>query len=153
MYKKNYLPLGAFLLAGILMFGTIHGYAASPDMQTTLIERIAQKFNLKQADVKSVFDQYRSERQAEMQKKYDEKLAQLVKEGKISDAQKQLIMAKHKEIQQKMQNLTPEQRKANMETNRKLLEDWAKQNGIDPQYVYGGIGKFGHRQGMGKMMK
>ncbi len=101
---------------------------------TTLVQRIAQRFGLNEKDVQSVFDQLHQEKQAEMQKLFEDRLTQLVNEGKITDNQKQLIISKHKEMMDKKQ------------TNREDLKTWAEQNGIDMQYIFGGS-KLGLRGG------
>jgi len=124
----------------------------------TLIQRLVQKFSLKTADVQAVFDTVRNERQDEMQQKMTERLETLVKQGKITEAQKKLIVAKHAELQaqrdkemESMKDLTPEERRSKMDAYRTELESWAKQNNIDLKYVIG-FGK-GNGYGMGRWSK
>lgn len=119
---------------------------------TTLIERIAQKFGLKQADVQTVFNQFHEERQKEMQTRMEERLSQFVKDGKLTEAQKQLVLAKHKELQNARQKnvssrqlLTPDERRAQKGAQHQEMLDWAKQNNIDLQYLAGLMG-LGHGQ-------
>lgn len=133
-----------------------HGWGGAN--KDTLIQRIVQKFGLKTADVQAVFDTVRSEHQDEMQQKMTERLETLVKQGKITEAQKKLIVAKHAELQaqrekemESMKDLTPEERRSKMDAHRAELESWAKQNNIDIQYVIG-FGK-GNGYGMGKWSK
>jgi hypothetical protein len=149
-------------LAALIVTGTTLGVASQAHAQTnntnpiaSIVAKIAQKFGLKEADVQSVFDQDRKDRQTQMEAKYEATLTQDVKDGKITEAQKQLILAKHKELQTKRQsdfankkNLTPEQRKAEMTQEKQDLDAWAKQNGIDAKYLFGG-GKMGMGRGMG----
>ena len=127
-----------------------HGWGGAND--ETLIQRLVQKFGLKTEDVRSVFDTVRDERQAQMQQKLIDKLDALVKEGKLTEAQKQLIVAKHTELQTQrekdkdtLKDLTPEERRAKMQAQRTDLENWAQQNNIDIQYVLG----FGRGKGLG----
>ena len=123
---------------------------------TSLVKAIAQKFNLQESDVQAVFDSHRSEMETKRQENVDSKLSQMVTDGKITDAQKQLILAKLKELEankqsnmEKFKSMTPEERKAVMEKERADLEAWAKQNNIDLSIL-----KFGHGMGMGRgMMK
>jgi hypothetical protein len=114
------------------------------DWHTTLVQRLAQKLGLQQSQVQSVFDDVHGEMQTEMQKKLEERLTQAVKNGNITEAQKKLILAKHKELQlereknwEAWKNLTPEQRKAQMEKAKTELETWAKNNNIDTQWLAG----------------
>lgn len=116
-----------------------------------IVQKIADKFGLNKDEVQKVFDEERTARQAEMQVKLEERLAQAVTDGKITDAQKTLILNKHKELQeergtkrQNWQNLTREQRKTQMESKKAELETWTNQNGIDMEYFQFRIGMKGH---------
>lgn len=154
---KNSMKLAGVITAAtiVLALGTTsvyaHGWGGTNS--TSLIQKLVEKFGLKTADVQTVFDSVRQDRQAEMQKAMAERLDTFVSEGKITAEQKKLILAKHQQMQQErvaeiesMKDLTPEERRTKMETNRGELEAWAKENGIDLQYALG----FG--RGMGKAM-
>lgn len=153
--------IGMTATAAILLtWGTTsifaHGWGGANS--ETLIQRLVQKFGLKTADVQAVFDTVRSEQQTEMQQKMAERLDTLVSEGKITQAQKELIIAKHTELQKQreadkdeLRDLTPEERRAKMEARRSELEAWAKENGIDIQYVVA-FGK-GRGIGMGRWLQ
>lgn len=145
MKKKTILTAAfvAVLGTGFLTGATAFAQDAKSDApMSSLVQKIADKFGLKEADVQAVFDQEKKEHQAKMQQKNEERLSQLVKDGKITDAQKQLILAKSKELvtnrqknKEKMKNMTADELKATMQSERKALEDWASQNGIDPKYL------------------
>jgi len=105
----------------------------------SLITRIADKFNLKEADVQSVFDEHKQARQEEMKARFEERLTALVKEGKLTEAQKKLIMDKKTELMNKKEDLRQQ--------HRAELEKWAKDNNIDLNLL-GGFGrKFGMMRG------
>ncbi len=140
--------------AAVMAWGATSIYARGWDgaNNETLIQRLVQKFGLKTDDVRSVFDTVRDERQAQMQQKLTNKLDALVKEGKLTEAQKRLIISKHTELQAQrekdkdtLKDLTPEERRAKMQAQRTDLENWAQQNNIDIQYVLG----FGRGKGLG----
>lgn len=143
--------------------GNVH--AVSPmDGISTIVEKLAQKFGLKQADVQSVFDEVHTERQkerqAEMTELLEARLTVAVINKKITEAQKTLILKKHAELQAKRasqagtwQNLTPEERQNQAKKERAELEAWAKQNGIDTSYLMGRMGMGGRGKGMGGWMK
>lgn len=173
--KKLIISALVLTIAGIGIFKSTQAFAQDTNNNpfSTLVQKIADKFQLKKEDVQAVFDQDRTERKAQMEtkraerqaegeKKYLAQLDQWVKDGKITEAQKTLILNKHKELQsnrpselQNMQGKTEEEKKAAMEakktemaTKRKELEDWAKQNDIDLQYLFGaGMGQFGGMKG------
>lgn len=129
---------------------------ATPDQMSSLVRKLADRFGLNTADVQAVFDQERSERQAQMEARYTEQLNQLETEGKITDAQKQLILAKHREmvsqkqsLMQSLQGKSKEEIRTAMQTQRTELEQWAKQNNIDVRYLMGGMKHMGKGGGMG----
>jgi hypothetical protein len=126
-----------FALLGAAVVGITSVKAQEVGSQsTTIVQLIANKFSLNQADVQAVFDQHRSDQRAQNLVRYTQMLDQAVTDGKLTTAQKQLILTKHQELQ------------TNRQTERTALETWAKANNIDPKYLFGGFG-----QGRGGMMK
>lgn len=161
MNKKFLFPaLGLAVLAFATLGANTFALAqedVSPDIN--LVEKISTKFGLDKNEVQKVFDQEKTEMHAKMQVKQEERLSALVKDGKITEAQKTLIANKQKEMQAKREtnkdnfkNLTPEERKTQMESKKAELDAWAKENGIDPTYLmpaFGGKGgHHGPRMGM-----
>jgi len=155
--KKFVLPVAMVMALGLALMGGAYvnaQSATSDSAHKTIIQRLVERFGLNESDVQAVFDADRADRQAEMQAKGEEQLTKLVTDGKITEAQKQLIIAKRSEIQTDRKaepqgdddsTLTPEQRKSEMEANRAELEAWAKDNGIDVKYLMmGGFGKGMH---------
>lgn len=138
------------LIAGL--FGVGFAYAqGTGGTYSLLVQQLAQKFNLNPAEVQSVFDQNRSQRMSQMQTNFEARLTQDVKDGKITDAQKQLILQKRQELKAQRQtnrdsfkNMNADARKAAISAQRTDLQNWAKQNGIDLKYFFGGFGMRGH---------
>jgi hypothetical protein len=140
MMKKHLVV--AAVIAGVGSLGIMGlASAASNAKPNSLASELAQKFNLKQADV-----------QSQHESKYEDRLAQAVKDGKLTAAQKDQILAKHKELINSMTALkdkAPAERKAAIEQQRKDIEAWEKANTIPAGYL-GGVDKgFGHRFGHG----
>jgi len=117
--------IGATLLTSTQVFAQTTASTQSP--MSSLVQKIADKFGLKKDDVQAVFDQSRQEMQAQRETLYEAELSTLVTNGKVTEAQKQLIIAKHKEL--------VTNRQLNKNAEQKSLADWAKQNGIDAQYL------------------
>jgi len=143
--------LAVVLGAGLLKSGIVFAQGNGQERMSTLVQKIADKFNLNKDEVQAIFDEdkairetemkaEREARRAEMQTKYEERLTQDVTYGKITEEQRKLILAKHKEMEAN--------RETKMEGNRTELEAWAKENGIDSSYLMGGFGGRG-RGGMG----
>jgi hypothetical protein len=115
----------------------------------SLVSKIAQKFNLKTADVQAVFDEERTAKEAERQAEVEKTLTQAVTDGKLTQAQKDKIIAKQKELQAAreaeraaMEGKTDAEReaareakKAEMDTKRTELTKWATDNSIPTEYL------------------
>lgn len=144
MKNKIIITTAILTIVGASLLSAAPTYAQTPaNPITSLIERIAQRFGLNKTDVQKVFDDFHQEKQNQMIANFETKLNQLVKDGKITESQKTLILQKQKELaanrQQEMQdmkNKTPEERRAAMNAKKQELENWAKQNGIDLQYLF-----------------
>ncbi len=121
----------------------------------------------------SFFEEEKATRQTERAEKREEKLTQLVTDGKITEDQKALITAKReadrtemeekrgdrKENREEMKNMTEEERAAEREsrkTEREAkqaeMESWLEENGIDKELLPAlgmGSGKKGGSMGQG----
>ena len=139
MNKKTLLiPAVAITLVGATLFISTQVSAQSGyGYGQTLVQKLAQKLGLGESNVQSALDDIRKENQAERQKIYEERLSQLVTEGKITEAQKQAILKKHAQLQTQREN------------NRAEMETWAKQNGLEWPIMFGLKG--GGYHGMGRM--
>jgi hypothetical protein len=148
--KKPLLLAG---IAGIVGLASITGLAAAAtdsNTGTSLVDRIATRFNLNKDDVQKVFEENRAEREAEHQQKIEERLNQAVTDGKITSVQKDQILSKLSELKTFMETLkdkTHEERHTAMEQKRTELEQWAKDNNIPTEYLrfLHGRGHGGHR--------
>jgi hypothetical protein len=150
MTKKHLIATA--VIAGVSTLGIIGLASAATSQPGSLASEIAQKFHLNQSDVQAVIDQHRTEAQGSREQKYEERLTQAVTDGKLTSAQKDQILAKHKELMSFMDSLkgkTPAERRTAMEQKRTELQQWAKDNKIPAGYL-GGFGHgFGHRFGEG----
>ncbi len=144
--------------------GTIISLRPSPVAASTtsnnpmseIVQKLADKFGLNKDEVQTVFDQSRAERQAEHQAENEARLTQLVTEGKLTESQKQLILAKEKELaasrpamMDSLRDKGQTERRAAMEAERTALEAWAQANGIDPQYLMMRKNQDGSQSGRG----
>jgi uncharacterized membrane protein YhiD involved in acid resistance len=111
--------------------------------QSSLVDKIATKFNLNKSDVQAVFDQDKTDHQAEMQQKVAERLAQAVKDGKITQEQSDYITNALKDIQTLMATTSPDQQtdatRQQIKDKMDALRSWAKDNNIDANYIGGGM--------------
>lgn len=159
--KKSLLVAGAAATIGVAGIGGLGVASAATepttDGHTSLITKLAQKFNLKEADVAAVFDEDRAAHEADMKQRMEDRLARAVSDGDITQAQKDAILAKLAQLKSEreadrdsMKVKTAAERKALMEQHRSELSAWATQNDIPLRYLRIGMG--GHHGPGGPMM-
>lgn len=155
MINKTIIASAAVLTLGLGALATTSAFAqtaTTDNSGTTIVQKLATKFNLNQADVQAVFDADREEHHAQMEAAFETQLNQYVTDGKITEVQKQLIIAKRAEMETAREahrnsgtTMTPEEFKAAREAEMTALKEWATTNGIDLQYLRPmGKGMHGH---------
>ncbi|MBI4226453.1 hypothetical protein HY612_05065 [Candidatus Roizmanbacteria bacterium] len=133
--KKRNIAIVVFSLAliGILAFGTssvsAHWFGFG---NSNLVSDLAKKLGVGEDKVKQAFDTIQSERQKQMRTLFEERLTQMVKDGKITESQKQAILKKHDELQSKRTS------------ERQEMENWAKQNGLENIMPFSSFGRGMH---------
>ena len=140
MNTKLIIPvLGLTALLGATIIGVRTVAAETSAGNSSIVSKLASKFNLKTEDVQSVFEAERNERQQEMLKLREEKLGQAVTAGVITEAQKTALISK----MQQQQEL--------MEKHRTEMQQWFTDQGIDQDKLapYWGGGHMGIGRGMG----
>lgn len=150
MQKPLIIASAAALVSTLVVGGSVMAQSAStPD---SLVDKVAQKFNLNKEEVKKVINEHQDELKVEHEQKYEERLSQAVKDGMLTEDQKTKILAKHKELMAKReaggdkredfkdkteaerkQFMT--QRRAKMDSLRTEIEKWEKDNNIPSGYL------------------
>lgn len=154
MKKRIALSLGALaLVAGTTYLATnkVSAFMGNGNVdENPMVQKLAERFGLNQDELKSFFEEEREAHQEKMQAQFEERLNQAVADGKITEAQKQLILQKHEELRAARQE-NREEKQEDRETRRAELEAWAKEKGIDMKFFsMGGGPKEGrgiHRMG------
>lgn len=154
--KKQLIVAGIVTAAGLTgLAGMAVANAAtnstSSDPMSSLVQAIATKFNLKSSDVQAVIDEQKTKMDADREADVKAQVTQLVKDGKLTQAQADKINAKRAELEKEReanrtsdQSLTDAQRKTKMDERKTALDTWLKENGIDTQYAYLFMGGRGH---------
>ena len=148
MKTLHKLAIGAIALAGTVAMGAGVYAAQTPNgiqnRMSSLVDAIATKFNLNPSDVQKVFDEQQAQQQSQMQAKRQEqmkaRLDKAVKDGKLTQAQEDMIIAKQKEIQDFMASLKDKSaadRLAAIKTEMAALKQWATDNKIPQQFAIG----------------
>jgi len=138
MNKKILVSTIVFaILAFAVIVGTKTIKADEINNYPPIVQRLAQKFNLKEDDIKSVFDEERQERQEERVRSMEEGLNKAVADGVITSEQKQAFLDKHNNMQQERGQ------------NREEMQTWFEDNGIDQSKISSYIGYMGRGFGKG----
>lgn len=142
MTNKLYIALAAVALAGAVGVMSLSSAFAQEGGSSTFVQKLAQKLGISETKVQSAMNEIHTERHAEMQAKYEQELTKAVESGDITQAQKDAILAKAKELEsnrqaemESLQNMTPEQRRTAMEAKHEELKTWAEQNGVAMKYL------------------
>ena len=158
--KKQLLAAAAVTtigIAGVATAGVSHAITATTDTTTnpatSLAEAIAKKFNLKASDVETVINDQRNAMEQEYETKTKAEVAQLVKDGKLTQAQANAINTKRADLKKDHEankpsaNESKTDRKAAMEKRKADLDTWATKNNIPSEYLRYVMGGHGPRGG------
>lgn len=115
---------------GLITATAMAATSASSDTYPPIVQKLADKFNLNPADVKSVFDQNRQDNKADRQQKLKATLDQAVKDGKLTQDQADKLLAKLKSLRDEFKSQNHQDRRQNHQQLHDVLEQWAKDNGI-----------------------
>lgn len=165
--KRFFVGLAGFGLAASV---AVPVFAATPsagtnfqDPQQTLMQALIKRFNLNETDLKTFFNEQRTQHEVQATTRVTERLTAQVTAGKLTEAQKTAITTKMAEANAKHEEarkLTPEECRKMMDAYRTELEAWVKAQGLDRSYVPlimgnpgGSRGGHGMMGGPGGMMK
>lgn len=150
------VPIAALMA---VMGVDVYAADAAEAERTSLVDRIIAQFNLNKDEVQKVVEQERAQRQQENRDRVTASLTDAVTQGKITEEQKNMILAKHEDMQKtRTETRTAGDRTANRAARaqeRQELEQWAKDNNIDAQYMMmgNGMGRGGDGAGKGGMQR
>ena len=134
MIAATAFVLGMVSIGGVACINTTLA-AEKPNQMSSLISVIAERFNLNSSEVEAVVNEVmeaeRSTREAQAKVREAEKLAQAVTDGKITQAQADLITSKLFEIREANKDLTREERQLQKES----LKEWATSNNIPMNFL------------------
>jgi hypothetical protein len=146
---KLIIPVAAL---AVVVAGTYGITQAKADSSTgdPLVQKIADTFHLDKSKVQAVLDQNHADRQKQMEANYEDRLTQAVKDGQLTQTQKDAVLAEHNQLKTEMdaaRSSSETDRHSKMEQIRTEAENWAKQNNIDIKWLM--PGPHGHMGPMG----
>jgi len=145
----SFLTIAAFLILAqptqaFWPFGSGNKTEQSANGFPNIIQKLIDKFNLNPEEVSQVLEETREEQHQQAQANFEEKLNEAVENGRITEDQKSIILAKHEEMKNSKENwkdLSPEERMEKGKTMKEELKTWAEQNGIDLKDLFLGYNK------------
>ncbi|MCC7543763.1 hypothetical protein IT415_03605 [bacterium] len=159
MTKGKTVAIGLVALGIAAVLGGGAAFAQSGG-DASLADKLAARFNLSKEEVQQVIDQHHTDRRAEKNERYEERLQKAVDDNKITTEQRDKILAKHQELQEyfesqrdAMIDQTTEERRDAMKAKMDELKQWEKDNNIPHGYLhpFDGLGK-GHGMSHGRGM-
>jgi hypothetical protein len=144
--KKPLLLSGAVVAVGLTGLVGAQAVSAASDTsgQQNLVDKIATTFHLNKTDVQKVFDEEHQTRETQRQQKLQDRLAQAVKDGKLTQGQADQLLAKMKELdslKDSLQDKTPAERQTAMKSKLQEIRTWVKDNNISQEFWhFGGRG-------------
>lgn len=126
------------LIVGLILVGLAGVVTGADAFNQPVVDKLVERFNLNEDEVAGVFDEARQERRQEMQEQrqehMEERLDEAVGDGVITADQKQALLNKRAEMQEKREQL------------REEMRTWMDENGFDCETLapycvgYGGRG-------------
>jgi len=133
------VAVGAIVLTGLYGLSAV-SVGAQGVISNPITQRLAERFNLNSDEVQEVFQEMRQEKREMFQIHFGEKLDEAVSEGVITQEQKEVILSKKIEMQERKEefrNLSAEERKQAIIELKQEMKDWAEENNIDFQSFKG----------------
>lgn len=148
---KKFLTAAGLALLGLALLGTTAVFADSgpEDMGEfpPVVGRLVEKFNLNRSEVEKELEDFRVQRQKdhheEMEARFEDRLNEALEEGEITAAQKENILEKHEEIEEKMQetrDLAWEERREKRNEIREEMQTWIQNQDLDLDFLRLGPG-------------
>jgi Skp family chaperone for outer membrane proteins len=159
--RKRLLAAATVATLGVAGVSTGAAFATTnsgdgSDPMSSLVSALASKFDLNKEEVQAVFDEQREAMDAEREQELKDKVAALVEEGSLTQAQADAINEKRAELKKEREadrdstaDKTAEERKSEMEEKRTALDTWLEDNDIDQKYAYLLMGGHGRGHGPG----
>jgi hypothetical protein len=136
--NKRTLAIGAAGSAFCVMALVGVASAATGAKPASLASEIAQKFNLKPADVQSVIDSHKGEIKMFHETEQKDRIAQAVKDGKITQTLADQLIAKEAELHPASLTLgtkPTESERTAMKAKMSAFRQWVKDNKIPENLV------------------
>ncbi|MFC2145647.1 hypothetical protein ACFLQQ_04880, partial [Actinomycetota bacterium] len=104
------------------------------DEYPLLVERFAERFDLDPDEIMEFFDELKEEKRADAEERFEDRLDELVKDEKITEDQKEAILAKKGELKTfkaGLEDMTISEAREAMKEIHEGLKDWAEENDLD----------------------
>lgn len=104
-----------------------------------IVEKLAEKLGIDPEKIVEAFKEIQEERIEEKKKCFEEKLDKAVKDGILTEEQKEAILKKREELAEKkeeLKDLSRKEREKALKEIKEDLEEWAKDHDIDLKWFF-----------------
>ena len=135
------------MASGLLGTAAFAQEVDAPEVQrVSIMERLAERFNLNLDEVKTFFKEIKQKRHENKRErrgeKIEERLRTAVANGNLTEEQAQRIIAKMQELKSEkeglrdtLKDMTPEERREYMQAHKDRIQTWAQENDIDAKWL------------------
>jgi len=120
----------SLVAVGILIAGVASVQAENDGNYPSIIQKLAERFNLNADEVREVIDENREEMYQRKENSFEDRLDRM----EFSEEQKGAISAKRSEMWSKygeLKNLSPEERCSGMKEMKEEMKTWAEENDVN----------------------
>jgi len=154
MWKKVALSAAAVTTLagatyGVSQLDTVSAQGGLEAGQDSLVQRLVERFNLDETEVREFFTEHREERQEQRHQRAQERLDEAVENGTLTTDQRDALEEKHQEMQDlreankdEWRELSADEKHELREQHHEQMEAWAEENGIELSLF-----KFGQKGG------
>lgn len=141
--KKGFIAAAAIAALGTGTMGisqafASEGYGSRTFGMESLTQALANAFNVSTEEVQEVLEAHREEMQANREEYQEERLAQAVIDGKLTQEQADAMSEHHEEMKALLDSLkdaTPEERREALSEQREENKIWAQENNIPSEFL------------------
>ena len=115
---------------------------------TSIVQRIAERFGVSEDEVQQVFDEVHADHRTQKQENFTASLDESVASGDLTDTQAQLILDKKEDMiafHESLKDMSPEEKQEAFQNHKEELKQWAEENDINTNELFGGHGMNGFR--------
>ncbi len=135
-YSKSMLIMGVATVSSVALVAGVSSAQDQTSRQSDLIDKVSQSHNIDREELESTFNEFREEKKAERGAKRQEFLQSKVDDGTITSEQKDMLESRESEMKEainmlKESDANREEIKSKIKELKVEFKTWAEEQGID----------------------